>query len=393
MNYILYDGANRDALLPFTYTRPVADIRIGILTIREKWEKYLGYTTTSLTEEYLEDKYPLVEMEQNIFINAGYLPSVSFFKAVKSLQPNQKVICDGEVIAFYTVEEQEQVDFDSYESIVVNDVVSLDSKWELFLNNDIAIRLDFDMLTEGRFSEAIPDYVQAVNKDDIFIEEGAILNPCILNASTGPIYIGKNAVVLDGALVRGAFALCEGSVLKMGAKIYGATTIGPKCKVGGEVKNSILFANSNKGHEGYLGDSVIGEWCNFGADTNISNLKNNYSAVKLWNYQGNFFEDTQQTFCGLMMGDHSKTGINTMLNTGTVVGVYTNIFGAAMPDKFVPSYSWGGTKDRTEYEFNKAITTAKRVMGRAGVEITNEEINILEEVFKLSKKYRETVYA
>ncbi|MGY6647668.1 GlmU family protein [Wenyingzhuangia sp. IMCC45574] len=393
MNYILYDGANRDALLPFTYTRPVADIRIGILTIREKWEKYLGYTTTSLTEEYLEDKYPLVEMEQNIFINAGYLPSVSFFKAVKSLQPNQKVICDGEVIAFYTVEEQEQVDFDSYESIVVNDVVSLDSKWELFLNNDIAIRLDFEMLTEGRFSEAIPDYVQAVNKDDIFIEEGAILNPCILNASTGPIYIGKNAVVLDGALVRGAFALCEGSVLKMGAKIYGATTIGPKCKVGGEVKNSILFANSNKGHEGYLGDSVIGEWCNFGADTNISNLKNNYSAVKLWNYQGNFFEDTQQTFCGLMMGDHSKTGINTMLNTGTVVGVYTNIFGAAMPDKFVPSYSWGGTKDRTEYEFNKAITTAKRVMGRAGVEITNEEINILEEVFKLSKKYRETVYA
>lgn len=392
MNYILYDGAFREALLPFTYTKPVADLRIGILTIREKWEKYLGLTTTTLTEEYLEEKFPLVEMDKNIFINAGYIPNDSFFKAVKALKPNQKIISNNEVVAFYTSEEQEEVDLTAYDSIAIEGIKSIEHKWDLFLNNDYAIREDFKLLTQDRESQLIPDYVQTVNKEEIFIEDGAVLNPCVLNASSGPIYIDKNAVVLDGALVRGPFSLGENSVLKMGAKIYGATTVGPKCKVGGEIKNSILFANSNKGHEGYLGDSVIGEWCNFGADTNISNLKNNYSDVKLWSYEENDFENTHQTFCGLMMGDHSKTGINTMLNTGTVIGVYANIYGAEMPEKFVPSFSWGGTKNKTEYNFNKAIQTAQKVMQRAGENLDAKDVKILEEVFHQSKRYRETIY-
>ena len=389
MNYILFDGDVRNSLLPFTYTRPVADIRIGILTIREKWEKYLGLTTTTITEEYLEDKYPMVEMEENIMINASFLPTKELIDNIKSLSKNQAIFKGEQVIAFFTSETQEEVTFDSYEQIEFNeDIIQVKNTWDIFSLNDKAIQTDFDLLTEDRTSQPIPEGVQVINKENIFIEEGAIVLLSSLNASNGPIYIGKDAEIMEGCSVRGPFAMCEHSVLKMGTKIYGATTLGPYCKVGGEVNNSVLFGYSSKGHEGFLGNSVLGEWCNVGADTNTSNLKNNYAEVKLWNYETGRFSKTGLQFCGLMMGDHSKCGINTMFNTGTVVGVSANIFGSGFPRNFVPSFSWGGASGFTVYQINKVFEVAEVVMKRRGLELSDQDKKILEHVFEETSKNR-----
>lgn len=389
MNYILFDGDVRNALLPFTYTKPVADIRIGILTIREKWEMYLGLTTTTITEEYLEEKYPMVEMEENVLLNASFLPTKSLIEKVKSLKVNQAIFKGEDVIAFYTIDTQEEVDFSSYEQIEFEDeVIQIKNTWDIFSLNDKAIRNDFDIITEGRTSEPIPETVNYINKEDIFIEEGAKLTFATLNASNGPIYIGKDAEVMEGVLVRGALAMCENSVLKMGAKVYGATTLGPYCKAGGEINNSVLMGYSSKGHEGYLGNSVIGEWCNIGADTNNSNLKNNYAEVKLWSYETERFAKTGLQFCGLIMGDHSKCGINTMFNTGTVIGVSVNIFGSGFPRNFVPSYSWGGASGFTEYKTNKVFEVAEVVMKRRSIQFDEKEKRIMEYVFEETKKYR-----
>ncbi|WP_028888782.1 GlmU family protein [Tenacibaculum ovolyticum] len=389
MNYILFDGDVRNALLPFTYTKPVADIRIGILTIREKWEMFLGLTTTTITEEYLEEKYPMVEMEENVLLNASFLPTKSLIEKVKSLKVNQAIFKGEDVIAFYTIDTQEEVDFSSYEQIEFEEeVIQIKNTWDIFSLNDKAIRNDFDLITEGRTSEPIPETVNYINKEDIFIEEGAKLTFATLNASNGPIYIGKDAEVMEGVLVRGALAMCENSVLKMGAKVYGATTLGPYCKAGGEINNSVLMGYSSKGHEGYLGNSVIGEWCNIGADTNNSNLKNNYAEVKLWSYETERFAKTGLQFCGLIMGDHSKCGINTMFNTGTVIGVSVNIFGSGFPRNFVPSYSWGGASGFTEYKTNKVFEVAEVVMKRRSIQFDEKEKRIMEYVFEETKKYR-----
>ena len=389
MNYILFDGDVRTALLPFTYTRPVADIRIGILTIREKWEKYLGLTTTTVTEEYLEEKYPMVEMEKNVLLNASFLPTKPLVEMVKNLQANQAIFKGEDVIAFYTTDNQDEVDFSSYDQIEFeDDIIQVKNTWDIFSLNDKAIRADFELITEGRKSQPIPETVNCVNRNDIFVEKGAKLTFATLNASTGPIYIGENAEIMEGVVVRGALAMCEHSVLKLGAKIYGATTLGPYSKVGGEVNNSVLFGYSNKGHDGFLGNSVLGEWCNIGADSNNSNLKNNYAEVKLWNYETGRFAKTGLQFCGLMMGDHSKCGINTMFNTGTVVGVSTNIFGSGFPRNFVPSFSWGGASGFTEYKTNKVFEVADVVMKRRGIEFDEREKQILEHVFEETKQYR-----
>ncbi|WGH76229.1 GlmU family protein [Tenacibaculum tangerinum] len=389
MNYILFDGDVRTALLPFTYTRPVADIRVGILTIREKWEKYLGLTTTTITEAYLEEKYPMVEMEENILLNASFLPTKPLVEMVKNLQANQAIFKGEDVIAFYTKDTQDEVDFSSYEALEFeDDIIQIKNTWDIFSSNDKAIRADFDLITEGRKSAPIPETVNCVNRNDIFVEKGAKLTFATLNAATGPIYIGKNAEIMEGVVVRGALAMCAHSVLKLGAKIYGATTFGPYCKVGGEVNNSVLFGYSNKGHDGFLGNSVLGEWCNIGADSNNSNLKNNYAEVKLWNYETGRFAKTGLQFCGLMMGDHSKCGINTMFNTGTVVGVSANIFGSGFPRNFVPSYSWGGASGFTEYKTNKVFEVAEVVMQRRGIEFDEREKQILEHVFEETKQYR-----
>lgn len=389
MNYILFDGPVRNALLPFTFTRPVCDIRIGILTIREKWEKYLGSTTTTLTEEYLSEKFPMVEMEANVMLNGAYLPNAVLVEMVRNLEPNQAIMRGEDVIAFYTHDSQEEVDFDTYEILEFDDeCLKIEHTWDIFAKNDAALREDFELLTADRHSQPIPKSVNVIAPEHIFIEEGAQLEFVTLNASTGPIYIGKNAEIMEGSVIRGPFALCEEAQVKLATKIYGATTVGPHCRVGGEVNNSVLFAYSNKGHDGFLGNSVLGEWCNIGADSNNSNLKNNYEEVRLWSYETESFARTGLQFCGLMMGDHSKCGINTMFNTGTVVGVSSNIFGSGFPRNFVPSFSWGGASGMTTYLTNKAFQTAKIVMARRHVEFDEVEARILEHVFEETKKYR-----
>jgi UDP-N-acetylglucosamine diphosphorylase/glucosamine-1-phosphate N-acetyltransferase len=389
MNYILFDGPFRTALLPFTYTRPVADIRFGILTIREKWERYLGATTTTITEDYLVSKFPMVELEENTLINASYTPNDALVEMIQNLKPKQ-VIYDGEVVvAFRATETQSEIDFDVFEPLVCPEsTLSIKNTWSIFKLNGAAIEADFQLITKNRTSQPIPEQVVAFNATQIFIEEGAILPLCVLNATNGPIYIGKDAEIMEGSMVRGPFALCENSVLKMGTKIYGPTTIGPYSKVGGEVNNAVFFGYSNKAHDGFLGNSVIGEWCNLGADTNTSNLKNNYAEVRLWNYESDNFAKTGLQFCGLMMGDHSKCGINTMFNTGTVVGVSVNVFGSGFPRNFVPSFSWGGHSGLSTYLTKKAFEVAQVVMKRRGVEFTDTDAAILSEVFEQTKSYR-----
>jgi UDP-N-acetylglucosamine diphosphorylase/glucosamine-1-phosphate N-acetyltransferase len=389
MNYILFDGPARTALLPFTYTRPVADIRIGILTIREKWEKYLGSTTTTLTEEYLSDKYPMVELEENVMINASYLPNENLVEIISNLKSNQAVFKDEAVIAFFTNDSQDEVDFDQYEIIEFNgDCITVEHTWDIFSKNDAAIREDFSLLTEDRSSQPISKTVNVISPENVFIEEGAKMEFVTLNASTGPIYIGKNTEIMEGSVIRGPFALCEEAQVKLATKVYGATTVGPHCRIGGEINNSVLFGYSNKGHDGFLGNSVLGEWCNIGADSNNSNLKNNYEEVKLWSFETESFAKTGLQFCGLMMGDHSKCGINTMFNTGTVVGVSANIFGSGFPRNFVPSFSWGGASGFVTYQTHKAFEVAKIVMDRRHEEFTEQDKAILEHVFEVSKKWR-----
>ncbi|WP_299217523.1 GlmU family protein [uncultured Dokdonia sp.] len=389
MNYILFDGTVRNQLLPFTYTRPVADIRIGILTIREKWEQFLDSTTSTVTEDYLSEKWPMVEFPENIMINASYLPTPNLVTIVKGMTDGQAIFDGDEVIAFYTKEDQE-VDFDTYDIIEYSfeDLFKVQHTWDIFSKNARAIAEDYALLTEGRTSEPIPQMVVALNATDIFIEEGAKLPLCSLNAEDGPIYIGKDAEIMEGSMIRGPFALCEHGTVKMGAKIYSGTTIGPYCKVGGEVNNVVLFGYSSKGHDGFLGNAVLGEWCNIGADSNNSNLKNNYASVKLWDYETGRFADTGLQFCGLMMGDHSKCGINTMFNTGTVVGVATNIFGSGFPRNFVPSFQWGGASGFVTHLPKKAFETARIAMARRDIDLTEQDEAILNHVFEETKQYR-----
>ncbi len=389
MNYILFDSDVRDQLLPFTFTRPVAEIRVGILTIREKWEKHLGFTTTTVTEDHLTDKYPMVELELNILINASFLPSHELSKMVSNLKHGQAIFYDTIPIAF-VAKEDEEVDFDKVEVLqyTSDDILRISNTWDIFKLNGKAIARDFKLLTADRISQKIPDAVHAINPDQIFIEEGASVLSGSLNATDGPIYIGKDAQIMEACLVRGPFAICENATLKMGAKIYSGTTVGPYCKVGGEVNNSVLFGYSSKGHDGFLGNSVIGEWCNIGADTNSSNLKNNYAEVRVWDYNTEGFAKTGLQFCGLLMGDHSKCGINTMFNTGTVVGVSANIFGAGFPRNFIPSFSWGGSAGMTTYRTNKAFETATAAMARRNIPFTAADAAILEYVFDETKKWR-----
>ena len=389
MNYILFDGTSRNNLLPFTYTRPVADIRIGILTIREKWERLLGENTSTLTKTYLQEKFPLIKGNDDILINASYLPTESLVEIVKNLKDDQAVYYKGEVVAVHTSERQEEVHQESYEKINYKDeLLQIKNTWDIFSLNNLALEADFELLTKGRKSAPIPVDVHARNPSNIFIEDSAEVNLCSLNAVDGPIYIGHNALIMEGSMIRGGFSLGDHSVVKMGAKIYGTTTIGPSCTVGGEIKNVVFFANSNKGHEGYLGDSVIGEWCNLGADTNNSNLKNNYAEVRMWSYETEGFAKTGLQFCGLMMGDHSKSGINTMFNTGTVVGVSANIFGDGFPRNFIPSFSWGGASGFTNFQMKKVKEVAKVVMSRKNIEFDAIEERILAHIFELSKEYR-----
>jgi len=395
MNYILFDGPVRDNLLPFTFTRPTAELRIGILTIREKWEKYLKVKTSTLTEDYLSTKYPLVKDKMNILINGSVLPNAALVKEILNLKPNQSLIYDDYIIAsciakkdlinleLNTTEDESTADFETK-----NVKIKVNYLWDLFSRNGEAIVEDFKLLTKGRKSIVASKMNTLICPENIFIEKGAKIECAVLNASSGPIYIGKDTEIMEGSIVRGPFALCEHSTLKLSSKIYGPTTIGPHCKVGGEVNNSVFFGYSNKAHDGFIGNSVIGEWCNLGADTNNSNLKNNYSEVKLWHYPTKRFESTGLQFCGLFMGDHSKCGINTMFNTGTVVGVSANIFGHGYQRNFIPSFSWGGISGYSTFDIGKALEVAEEVYKRRDIPLTTEDINILKNVFRLTFEYR-----
>ena len=386
MNYILFDDQSRNNLLPLTFMRPVAEIRIGILTIREKWEHLLNVKTSTLTEAYLSEKFPIVKEKNNVLVNGSVCPTPGLIKEIKALKPNQTLVSGDTIIALNINEEDlddsGDMDISGIDEVESkSDFLKLNDHWEIFSRNEEAIRKDFEMLTKGRKSKKLSDTNKVVAPENIFVEEGAKVEFAILNASTGPIYIGRDAEIMEGSVIRGPFALCEHATVKMAAKIYGPTTIGPWSKVGGEVNNSVFFGYSNKAHDGFLGHSVIAEWCNIGADTNNSNLKNSYDQVKLWNYPQRTFVDTGLQFCGLIMGDHSKTGINTMFNTGTVVGVNVNVFGPGYQRNFVPSFSWGGTSGFVAYNIKKAIDVARAVYARRGKDFNEVEQDILINVF------------
>jgi UDP-N-acetylglucosamine diphosphorylase/glucosamine-1-phosphate N-acetyltransferase len=390
MQLVLADDQHRDHLLPFTFTRPVADLRVGILTIRRKWEILLGFqpdSSASLTRSYLSLKYPSGSDSNCLFVNGALLPDESVLRMIQSLKLNQQLIWQDRVLAAMLHRDMlSGADFlrlvNGAEPVHYIGAPSLIQRpWDIFTMNDVALRSDFTLITRNRRSEKISGTNQTNKPDDIFIEPGAKVECAILNAATGPIYIGKDAEVMEGAMIRGPFALGEQAVIKMGAKIYGATTIGPGSKVGGEVSNSVIFANSNKAHDGFLGNSVLGEWCNLGADTNNSNLKNNYSEVKVWNYVQNDFTGTGLIFCGLFMGDHSKCSINTMFNTGTLVGVFANIFGAGFPPKFVPNFSWGSDQGGEMFMIDKALNLAEKVMARRNIAISDADRSILSHLY------------
>ncbi len=385
MNYILFDDS-RENLLPLTFTRPVCEIRVGILTIREKWEKYLKAKTSTLTEDYLSRKFPLVSAKQNLLINGSVCPNPKLVKDILSLKPGEALFSDDTLVAVNSP----TADISNYKNRKETKAFSLYIKhlWDIFQKNGKAIEGDFEILTKGKKSQKISKTNQVINPKNIFLEKGAKVECAILNASAGPIYIGKDAEVMEGSIIRGPFSLGENSQIKMGAKIYGPTTVGPESKVGGEVNNSVIFGYSNKAHDGFLGNSVIGEWCNIGADSNNSNLKNNYAPVRLWNYHDEKFETTGLTFCGLIMADHSKCGINTMFNTGTVVGVSANIFGAGFPRNFIADFSWGGSGGFTTYKLNDAFGTADRVYERRNKKFNEVEKEILSKVFEMTEKNR-----
>jgi UDP-N-acetylglucosamine diphosphorylase/glucosamine-1-phosphate N-acetyltransferase len=382
-------------LLPLTFTRPVAALRIGILTIAEKWQHHLkGHQYSWITQEYLRVKFPMNAGDDNLLINGAILPNPKLVEELQQLPLDSKLVSAGLTVAYRITSEKLQ-QLTSVENLDVEKSLSstaaikrVVNHWDIFAMNDSALREDFELLTSGRSSQPISATNQVIGSENIFIEKGAIVECAVLNASTAPIYIAAGAEVMEGCLVRGPFALGEHSQLKMGAKIYGATTIGPYCKVGGEVNNSVFFGYSNKAHDGFLGNSVIGEWCNLGADSNNSNLKNNYSNVKVWNYGEEAFVNTGLQFCGLTMGDHSKCSINTMFNTGTVVGVSSNVFGTGFPPKFIPSFSWGGSEGFSTYRLEEALDVARRVYERRKITFDDMETSIFKNLFEVTTKYR-----
>lgn len=390
---ILFDDKRREHLLPLTFTRPVADIRIGILTIKEKWEQVMESSCGYLTVDYLSKKFTTGSAGSNILlINGGVIPSSELANQIKNLELNSALTHKGAVIAARTgsIPALEAILPQLFTSCIEIEepLFQVERPWDIFSKNGIALEKDFELITKGRKSAPISKTNQVIRPERVFIEHGATVECAILNASTGPIYIAKDAEIMEGSIVRGPFSLGEHSALKMGAKIYGPTTIGPHSKVGGEVNNSVIFGFSNKAHDGFLGNSVLGEWCNLGADTNNSNLKNNYAPVKLWDYPTERFANTGLQFCGLIMGDHSKCGINTMFNTGTVVGVSANIFGSGFPRNFIPSFAWGGAHGFEVYTMPKVLQTVKIVLSRRGLELEQVDIDILTHIFEVTQKYR-----
>lgn len=394
MSIILSDAGLHSQLLPLTFTRPVGQLRPGILRISEGWYVRTGLSVGYRTEEYLAKAFPLPQYATpNFEVNGALFPSDALVGAVLDLKPGEVLVKEGRPLAYSSESEGGPQPMDwktapSYATQVpfAGEVISFERPWHLFQHCGKAIEQDIALLTEGRRSQRLSALNTVVgDPNKIFLEEGAIVEACILNTNGGPIYIGKDAEVMEGCIIRGPFALGDHSQLKMGAKIYGPTAVGPECRVGGEVNNCVISGFSNKGHDGFLGNSVLGEWCNLGADTNSSNLKNTYGEVKAWSYSEKAQVDTGLQFCGLIMGDHSKSGINTMFNTGTVVGVCTNVFGAGFPSKHISSFAWGGADGFVHHDIERALKTAKRVMERRKIPFTQLDEDVLRHICSISQ--------
>jgi UDP-N-acetylglucosamine diphosphorylase/glucosamine-1-phosphate N-acetyltransferase len=386
MNIILFDDASRKQLLPLTFTRPVAEIRIGMLKISEKWARSLNSQTISfISEAYLQKKFPLNLQNDNYFINGSVLPNAALISAIKNLAIGEALLYKDILLAKRAGTWDaihNEINFEAQVSII-------NSLPQIFSENDAQLRADFLLCTEGRKSAALSGTNTLIGDPaQLFLEEGAIVEASVLNTNTGPIYISKDAEVMENCSIRGPFYLGEHSQTKMATKIYGATTIGPYSKVGGELNNVVIFGYSNKAHDGFLGNAVIGEWCNLGADSNNSNLKNNYAEVKLWNYHSQNFKRTGLQFCGLVMADHAKCGINTMFNTGTVVGVGSNVFGAGFPRNFIPDFSWGGAQGMETFALHKMMEVAHKVFERRGIPFDATEQEIISQVFELTQESR-----
>ena len=392
MAIILFDGNAHQTLLPLTYTRPVADLRLGILTIAEKWAKHLDLSFSYHTQAYLSAKFPINIEERNLFINGACCPDEHLLEAICKLHGGEALKYDGQLIAV-KLSESDASSFDpnanfDREIDYTGSAVIINYPEHIFRNNDTELKKDFQLLTKGRTSAAISS-TNVIIGEDFFAEEGAVAECSTFNTTNGPVYLANTTEVWEGTHIRGSFALCNNSQVKMGTKIYGGTTIGPYCRVGGEINNAVIWGYSSKGHEGYLGNSVVGEWCNIGADSNNSNMKNNYAEVKLWDYPLHRFRTTGLQFCGLIMADHSKCAINTMFNTGTVVGVSCNVFGAGFPRNFVPDFSWGGSQGYETYSLKKAFETNERVFARRDHRTFDDvERSILKAVFELTSEYR-----
>jgi UDP-N-acetylglucosamine diphosphorylase/glucosamine-1-phosphate N-acetyltransferase len=395
MDLLLYDFQDkRKKLLPLSYIRPISKFRLGIMTIEEKWKWLTGFNVSFHTESYLEKKYKN-EFKTGWIVNSCVCPTRRLIDTIKKLDEGVGLFKNSEFIALKAneafFENSGNGEFPRLDKQVTyeEDLTIIDQVPDVFRFARSEMTADFKLLTADRQSQPVLDpYTRVYNEENVFIEEGVHIKAAILNAETGPIYLGKDSQIYEGAIIRGAFALGEGSHVNPGAKIKGDSIIGPYSKVGGEISNSVIFGYSNKGHDGFLGNSVIGEWCNLGADTNNSNLKNNYTNVKLWDYQTERFKDTGLQFCGLIMGDHSKCGINTMFNTGTMVGVGANIFGSGFPRNFIPSFAWGGANGFSTFRIEKALETAKIVMSRRNVELEDIEKDILTQVYHLSRPFR-----
>ncbi|MFO7878851.1 MAG: GlmU family protein [Bacteroidales bacterium] len=389
LNIILADAGKHTRFKPLSWTRPVADLRTGIFTTKERWEHLFDQPCSVFTESYLSEKWPLKSDKSNLVINASVLPDKALFEHIRSMERGS-LVKNGEVIAAICQKSdintcmQATDNAEKYEE----EVIFLQYPWDIFTHVGSMIKLDFELLTKGRRSQPLSNTNILIGEYPVFIEDGAKVEASVINANNGPVYIGKDAELMESCSIRGPFAMREHAVLKMGAKVYGPTVLGPWVKAGGELNNVVFQSFSSKAHDGFLGNAVIGEWCNIGADSNNSNLKNNYAEVKMWEYDQARFVKTGLQFCGLIMGDHSKCGINMMFNTGTVIGVSCNLFGQGFPRNFVPSFSWGGANGYTEYKLSKAFQVADTVMQRRRMKLTDMDKSILEHVCEETKALR-----
>ncbi len=387
--YHFVDTHVRSAFLPFAYVRPLAHLFLGMDTLAEKWNHYLNTTFSFVTEGYLAKKFPASPSAVNILINPLVLPTETLVGAIQELKLGEGILYKEQWIAYCSSslefpQKKEEVQTQEW----IDELLVLQDKTDLFLKNDAVLKLDFKRLTSGKTSQPISSTNQVLGAENIFLAPGAKVECCTLNATDGPIYIGANAEVMEGSLIRGSFFLADFATVKMGAKIYGGTSVGSYSKVGGELNNVNLFPYSNKGHDGFLGNAVIGSWCNIGAATDASNLKNNYDKLRVWNYSAERFDKTELQFCGLLMGDFSRCSIHSMFNTATVMGINVNAFGTGFPRTFIPSFTYGGAQGMSSYQFEKAMVANAAMMERRGIELDDLEKEVLKTVFELSSKWR-----